>query len=140
MCDCQFNPKQMLKEIKIMEEREKNKRYDYVFYTCNICKTGEHHEWENIRRCPTCKKYICYKCDNIKYYLYNVCSCDNEELKQCNDCQYYYCDNCKLSICNLCDDKEECPKCNNNTRYIIDDKSLCEICYLFYDIEKQLSK
>ncbi len=56
--NCKPNYKLILQEIDIIKEREENKNYDYVFYTCDICKESC-IEYPAIRKCPLCKKYIC---------------------------------------------------------------------------------
>lgn len=127
MCECKPKYKLIVNEIEIMKHREESKDFDYVFYTCDLCKKS-YIEYPNIRKCPDCNKYICYNCDNIKYWDYNIencCKCLSIDTIECN-CGYHYCNNCKIEPCVDCDDDLDitCPKCNNVK--IINGIRLCE--------------
>lgn len=83
MCECNVDSLKIFQANIFLAEEQwllRNNYYpgDYIYIDCNFCTSME--EYPNIRICPTCKKYVCYKCDKNIILLPNEDDIDISEL------------------------------------------------------------
>ncbi|AEQ32830.1 finger family [Acanthamoeba polyphaga mimivirus] len=83
MCDCDIDSSEIFKGNICLAEDEwllHNNYYfgDYIYIDCDFCTNMK--EYPDIRICPKCEKYICYKCDKSRIILPDKYDIDIGEL------------------------------------------------------------
>lgn len=60
-CSCEIKQKHLRRLEMKMERWEREKKYDYVNYSCLIC--GSLEEYPSFLACPKCKLLVCIRCE-----------------------------------------------------------------------------